>query len=105
VLIRGRFTVDVAGMFTVDAGSKALAAEVPAPIAKVLGHAAFRALGPSEEHLPFAVDAGEETAPTRGSVLYLVPKHVRSARTITHRRDIVGTYASLLVLTWLAALD
>ncbi len=69
------------GRFTVDAGSKALAAEVPAPIARVLGAEGFIALGPSEEHLPFStvVAAGAEPLqpPARGSVLYLVPKHVR----------------------------
>lgn len=62
------------GVFTVDAGSKALAAEVPAPIATVLGAESHVALGPSEEHLPMKATAVER--PARGTVLYLVPKHV-----------------------------
>ena len=61
-------------VFTVDAGSKALAAEVPAPIATVLGAESHVALGPSEEHLPIKATAVER--PARGSILYLVPKHV-----------------------------
>ena len=78
-------------MFTIDAGSKALAAEVPAPIAIILGSAESSvALGPSEEHLPFAIhstsacdngdgdgDGDDAARPARGSVLYVVPKHVR----------------------------
>ena len=61
-----------------DAGSKALAAEVPAPIVELLGEASNCVpLGPSEEHLPFAMTNDSATVPERGTVVYLVPKHVR----------------------------
>jgi len=63
-----------AGQITLDAGSKALAAEAGDPIAHVLGHPQWTALSPSEEHLP--VDLGNEPAPERGSTCLLIPLHV-----------------------------
>lgn len=59
---------------TLDAGSKALDAAVPDPIAVTEGPWRLRALRPSEEHLPMQVEAGE--APPLGTLLRLVPMHV-----------------------------
>jgi D-serine deaminase-like pyridoxal phosphate-dependent protein len=59
---------------TCDAGSKSLAAEAGDPCACVLGHPELVAGHPSEEHLPLDVMGG--TPPTRGTPLYLVPRHV-----------------------------
>ena len=60
------------GHATLDAGSKSIAAEAGDPCAFVLGHPDARALAPSEEHLPLAIDP----APPRGTGLLLVPRHV-----------------------------
>lgn len=62
------------GQITLDAGSKALAAEAGDPAAHVLGHPEWTALSPSEEHLP--VDLGNGPAPERGSTCLLIPRHV-----------------------------
>ncbi|MFN0058387.1 MAG: alanine racemase [Planctomycetota bacterium] len=59
---------------TCDAGSKSLAAEAGSPCAYVLGHPEFVPLTPSEEHLPIEVSRGNP--PARGTVLYLVPRHI-----------------------------
>ncbi len=59
---------------TCDAGSKSIAAEWGDPCAYVIGHPGLEPLTPSEEHLPLRVRSG--AAPARGSVLYLVPRHV-----------------------------
>lgn len=64
----------LAGRLTCDAGSKALAAEAGDPCAVALGRPDWTALTPNEEHLPFAVPAGE--AAGRGTELLLFPRHV-----------------------------
>ncbi|MEO1267836.1 MAG: alanine racemase [Myxococcota bacterium] len=64
---------------TVDAGSKALAADAGDPCAVVLGHPNLRALHPSEEHLPLDLDPNApegSSVPPRGTALWLVPRHV-----------------------------
>ena len=60
---------------TVNAGSKAIAAEVGDPCCMVLEHPAAVPMRPSEEHLPirFRSDVG---IPPRGTPLALVPEHV-----------------------------
>jgi len=59
---------------TADGGSKSIAAEAGDPCAFALGYPGLEALTPSEEHLPFAVRSGPR--PSRGTELYLVPRHV-----------------------------
>ncbi|MEO0650722.1 MAG: D-TA family PLP-dependent enzyme, partial [Planctomycetota bacterium] len=60
---------------TVDAGSKAIAAEAGDPVAVVLGRPDLVGAPCNEEHLP--LDAlGEGTLPEIGSLLELVPRHV-----------------------------
>jgi D-serine deaminase-like pyridoxal phosphate-dependent protein len=60
-------------LVTVDAGSKAIAAEAGAPIAEALGFPHLAARTPSEEHLPF--DAPTDPPPL-GTPILLVPRHV-----------------------------
>ncbi len=62
------------GRVTLDAGSKAIAPDRPAPSSKVLGWANLEPLTPSEEHLPLRVKKGDR--PERGAVVFLVPDHV-----------------------------
>ncbi|MEM6992963.1 MAG: alanine racemase [Myxococcota bacterium] len=62
------------GRVTLDAGSKAIAPDRPAPSSKVLGWANLEPLTPSEEHLPVRVKKGAR--PDRGAVVFLVPDHV-----------------------------
>jgi len=62
------------GRVTLDAGSKALAAEAGDPCAQVLGRPELAARTPSEEHLP--VDVLDGSVPRRGEALLLVPRHV-----------------------------
>ncbi|HXV76440.1 MAG TPA: alanine racemase [Candidatus Polarisedimenticolaceae bacterium] len=59
---------------TCDAGSKSIAAEAGDPCALVVGHPDYRALRPSEEHLPLAVPPAD--APRLGAMLTLIPRHV-----------------------------
>lgn len=59
---------------TLDAGSKALAPDCPAPSCGVLGHPAWEPLTASEEHRPVHVTDGPR--PARGSLVWLVPDHV-----------------------------
>jgi D-serine deaminase-like pyridoxal phosphate-dependent protein len=59
---------------TLDAGSKAVDAAAGDPCASSLAWPGLRALTPSEEHLPLAVEAGP--APELGARLELVPRHV-----------------------------
>lgn len=59
---------------TVDAGSKGINPDRPAPGCKVLGWANLEPLTPSEEHLPLRVKKGER--PDRGTMVFLVPDHV-----------------------------
>ena len=60
--------------FTVDAGSKALAAESTWPIACIFGKNTYVGRTPSEEHFPF--DAPNGDAPAAGSLVEMVPMHV-----------------------------
>lgn len=62
------------GRITLDAGSKSLAAETGDPCAFVAGRANWRALAPSEEHLP--VDIRDDQPPPRGVCVALVPRHI-----------------------------
>lgn len=62
------------GRVTLDAGSKAIAPDRPAPTCRVLGWTNLEPQTPSEEHLPLNVKAGDR--PDRGQVVFLVPDHV-----------------------------
>ena len=62
------------GRVTLDAGSKSIAAEAGDPCAWVLGHPSWRALSPSEEHLP--MDLGGAPQAPRGTSVLLVPMHI-----------------------------
>lgn len=62
------------GMFTCDAGSKAIAAEAGRPVAVVMHHPEWRASVPNEEHLPFEVTSGDR--PRRGELVWLFPRHI-----------------------------
>ncbi|MEM9456333.1 MAG: alanine racemase [Myxococcota bacterium] len=59
---------------TLDAGSKALAPDCPAPGCAVLGEPGLVPLTASEEHRPVLVESGPR--PARGDLLWLVPDHV-----------------------------
>lgn len=59
---------------TLDAGSKALAPDCPAPGCGVLGESSFEPLTASEEHRPVRVSSGPR--PERGQRVWLVPDHV-----------------------------
>lgn len=72
-----------AGLFTCDAGSKSVAAEAGDPCVFAIGHADCEARRPSEEHLPFACERDE--LPARGTLLYLVPRHVCPTVNLAHR--------------------
>ena len=61
------------GRLTLDAGSKAINPDVPAPGCRVLGEPALHPQTPSEEHLPLRSDG---QLPRRGAALLLVPRHV-----------------------------
>eukprot|EP00938_MAST-03A_sp_MAST-3A-sp1_P004818 g4818.t1 len=62
-------------IFTVDAGSKAMAAEAGHPMAYCVGNPDMLPLIPSEEHLPIQVPPGT-SLPERGTAMYLIPRHV-----------------------------
>lgn len=59
---------------TLDAGSKAIAPDMPAPSCAVVGHRNLEPLTASEEHRPVRVTKG--VAPEVGDMLFLVPEHV-----------------------------
>lgn len=59
---------------TVDAGSKAIAPDCPAPTCEVVGWPELFPQTPSEEHLP--LDLGGLAPPALGRLLWLVPQHV-----------------------------
>jgi D-serine deaminase-like pyridoxal phosphate-dependent protein len=63
-----------AGIVTCDAGHKAVSADAGVPSCLVLGHPELTPLGPSEEHLPIAVEGG--VSPEVGEFLYLLPRHI-----------------------------
>jgi D-serine deaminase-like pyridoxal phosphate-dependent protein len=63
------------GTVTCDAGHKSVSADAGVPTCLVLGRPELRPLGPSEEHLPLAVEERTE-GPEVGEPLYLLPRHV-----------------------------
>ena len=63
------------GIVTCDAGHKAVSADAGVPTCVVAGHAELMPLGPSEEHLPMAVEGGTP-GPQVGDALYLLPRHI-----------------------------
>jgi D-serine deaminase-like pyridoxal phosphate-dependent protein len=64
-----------AGIFTCDAGHKAVSADAGVPTCVVVGHSELTPLSPSEEHLPMALQGGA-VGPQVGEALYLLPRHV-----------------------------
>lgn len=62
-------------IITCDAGHKSLSVDSGVPNCQVLGHPDLLPQKPSEEHLPMEIAAGG-TAPSIGSLLYLLPRHV-----------------------------
>jgi len=65
---------DGATRVTLDAGTKAIAPDRPAPTCEILGWPELFPLTPSEEHLPVRV--GGLACPPLGLLLWLVPDHV-----------------------------
>jgi len=63
------------GIFTCDAGHKAVSADAGVPTCLVLGHPELTPLPPSEEHLPLAVKEGA-VGPEVGDLIFLLPRHV-----------------------------
>ncbi|HED64310.1 MAG TPA: D-TA family PLP-dependent enzyme [Planctomycetes bacterium] len=59
---------------TLDTGTKSVSSDAGDPCCFVLGHEGFEPLHPSEEHLPLRVPPS--SAPERGALLALVPRHV-----------------------------
>jgi D-serine deaminase-like pyridoxal phosphate-dependent protein len=59
---------------TCDAGHKSVSVDSGVPNCAVIGHAGFRPLKPSEEHLP--IEADGSSLPAIGEKLYLIPRHV-----------------------------
>lgn len=66
------------GRVTLDAGSKAIAPDRPAPGSRPLGWPGLVARGASEEHLPLVVDpaAPPRDLPDYGAAILLIPDHV-----------------------------
>ena len=60
-----------AGVYTLDAGVKALAADAGDPLCQIIGKTDYTLRKASEEHLPV-----ECASIAKGDVLYLVPKHI-----------------------------
>ncbi len=63
------------GIVTCDAGHKAVSTDAGVPTCVVVGHPELMPLGPSEEHLPMALEEGT-TGPQIGDALFLLPRHV-----------------------------
>ncbi|MEO6924996.1 MAG: alanine racemase, partial [Bryocella sp.] len=63
------------GIFTCDAGHKAVSADAGCPTCSVIGHPEYQPLAPSEEHLPMQVAEGG-SLPDIGTLLFLAPRHV-----------------------------
>ncbi len=61
------------GQITLDAGSKALNPDCPAPGCVVVGYPSMHGLSPSEEHRPFQIG---NDGPAFGEIVALVPEHV-----------------------------
>jgi D-serine deaminase-like pyridoxal phosphate-dependent protein len=63
------------GIFTCDAGHKAVSADAGLPTCVVVGHSDLTPLSPSEEHLP--MKSNGSTASLRvGDIVYLLPRHI-----------------------------
>lgn len=62
------------GIVTCDAGHKSVSADAGVPTCAVLDHPDWKPSKPSEEHLP--IEVPEQSAPTLGDRVYLVPHHV-----------------------------
>jgi D-threonine aldolase len=60
--------------FTMDAGSKAVAAEAARPSTSILNHPEYIGQGPSEEHFPYQAPKGD--APKSGEMFELVSRHI-----------------------------
>jgi D-serine deaminase-like pyridoxal phosphate-dependent protein len=60
---------------TADAGHKAISADAGDPSCVAVGRPELRGAHPSEEHLPFDVQA-DAPLPAIGETLYLIPRHV-----------------------------
>jgi D-serine deaminase-like pyridoxal phosphate-dependent protein len=78
---------------TVDAGTKALSPDIPAPSCSVLGKPHLEGLEGSEEHRPFSVREGER--PALGELLWLVPDH--ACTTVNLHRRVLYVRAGRLV--------
>jgi len=63
------------GVFTCDAGHKAVSADSGVPTCAVVAHTDWKPMKPSEEHLPIAIPDGA-SSPAIGDLIYLLPRHV-----------------------------
>lgn len=75
------------GRLTLDAGSKAINPDVPAPGCRILGEPTLHPLTPSEEHLPVECRGDDDAAPGPGALVYLIPAHV--CTTVNLHREVV----------------
>lgn len=65
------------GLFTLDLGSKGIAADPPGARGVIIGLEHARPVAQSEEHWVFAMPAGrEEERPPIGDVRYVIPTHI-----------------------------
>lgn len=84
------------GRVTCDAGSKSIAAEAGDPCARVVDHPDWVADAPSEEHLPLEIKSGDP--PSRGDILWLVPRHVCPTVNLAERAWILdGDHGAVMV--------
>lgn len=84
-----------ADRITLDAGSKAIAPDRPAPNCSVVDHPTWRPRTPSEEHLPVDIDADESIV--RDDLVLLVPDHV--CTTVNLHRQAIYVRGSAIVGT------
>ncbi len=63
------------GIFTCDAGHKAVSADAGVPTCVVVGHSDLTPLSPSEEHLPMK-SSGSAASLRVGDFVYLLPRHI-----------------------------
>lgn len=63
------------GLFTIDAGNKAIASDPAGPRGVIVGWAGAESVRHSEEHWVWRAPAGRER-PAIGAVLYVIPTHV-----------------------------
>ncbi len=93
-LVLGRvISVPAPGRFTIDVGSKALAADPDAPRGTLLNLPTATAGAQSEEHWVFTIEPAQ--TPAVGAVVYVWPKHI--CPTVEHhdRVGVVGTDGKL----------